>query len=431
MLVNLVRQLAARGGRARAARVPQSEEDRNAHYLVLSGASLGLVDGGITTYLPVFLARLGATPTMVSLLTSGQYLMGALTYIPGGVYAERCRDQVQLANRFSLLTRVGYLFIALLPWVLSPGYIPLGAVVLWALTSIPSSVFVPAIYTVFQQAVSPKRRSRAIGARWGLLTVVSATTIPLFGAMLDRVPFPSGYQIVFTLSFVGAVLSVYHFSRLRVPGFVAQPTMSAGGVSWMARIRIFFRPLAESRPFVRYNVATLAFRLAMFLPVSLFSIYWVDNLKATDTWIGLRGGVAYIVLAAGYTFWGRWGGRIGQRTVLIICGASLGLYSLATALIPTMYWLLPVAAIWGSAQSGLDLGLLDMMLAVCPDGRQPSFIAAANMLISVAYFVAPLLGASLAQTVGVRPALLIIGGVQITSAVFFFWLPRREPVTQP
>lgn len=425
-LVNLVRQLAARGGRAGTARRPRSEEDRNARYLVLSGASLGLVDGGVTTYLPVFLARLGATPTIIGLLTSGQYLMGALTYIPGGAYAERCPDQVQLANRFSVLTRVGYLGIALLPFVLSPAQIPLAAVVLWSLTSIPSSVFVPAVFTVFQQAVSPKRRAQAVGARWALLTLVSATTIPLVGAMIDRIPFPSGYQIAFTLSFVGAALSVYHFSRVRIPAFVAQPAVSASRISWMARIRVFFRPLAESRPFVRYNVATLAFRLAMFLPVSLFSIYWVDDLRATDTWIGLRGGVAYIVLAAGYTLWGRWGARIGQRTVLIICGASLGLYSLSTALIPTMYWLLPVAAIWGGAQSGLDLGLMDMMLAVCPDGRQPSFIAAANMLISVAYFVAPLLGAALAQTIGVRLALMIIGGVQITSAVFFFWLPRRE-----
>ncbi len=74
----------------------------------------------------------------------------------------------------------------------------------------------------------------------------------------------------------------------------------------------------------------------------------------------------------------------------------------------------------------MDIGLFDMLLAVCPDGRQPSFAAAAQMLMSVVSFVAPLMGAALAQGWNVQAALFVIGGLQLVSVSLFLLLPSRE-----
>jgi predicted MFS family arabinose efflux permease len=309
---------------------------------------------------------------------------------------------------------------------LAPASIPIVTVVLWSVAAIPTSVFLPALSTVFQKAVSARRRARMIGGRWALLTVVSAVCIPLVGIMSDSLPFPVGYQIAFLLSFAGAVMSVVYFSRLRLPPFSSQSQPSADRLPVAARVRLFLRPLTESRLFVRYNAATLVFRLAMFVPSSLFSLYWVNELSATDTWIGLRGGLGYLVLAVGYIVWGRWANELGHRNMLLVCGVGLGLYTLLTASVPAMQWLLPVAAVWGISQSGLDIGLLDMMLAVCPEGRQPSFVAAANVLISLSAFLGPLLGAAIAQTFGLRNALWVGGGLEILGALLFLWLPRQS-----
>lgn len=426
MAIRLARRMRDWSAELGLVRPVQTDEDHNFRYVVLSGAWLGLLDGGVLTYLPVFLARLGATPTMLSLLTSGPYLVGILTYVPGGAYAERHSDQVKLANYFSLLARSSYVLLALLPLILAADTIPLVTVVLWSVAAIPTSVFLPALSTVFQKAVSPRRRARMIGGRWALLTVVSAVCIPLVGIMSDNLPFPVGYQIAFLLSFAGAVMSVVHFSRLRLPPFTAQAPPQDDRLSIPSRVRTFMRPLAESRLFVRYNLATLVFRLAMFVPSSLFSLYWVNELSAADTWIGLRGGIGYVVLAVGYVLWGRWANKLGHRSMLLLCGIGLGLYTLLTANVPSVQWLLPVAGVWGISQSGLDIGLLDMMLAVCPEGRQPSFVAAANVLISLSAFLGPLLGAAIAQTLGLRHALWIGGGLEILGAILFLWLPRSK-----
>ena len=401
-------------------------ESHNYRALLAQGAWFGLIDGGIFTYLPVFLARLGASASVIGLLTSGPSLVGIVSYIPGGIYAERQANLVKLVAVTSFISRLAYPLIALLPFFLAPSAIPLTVAVLWSLAAIPSGIWLPAWIAVIQKAVSAERQARLNGTRWALLSAVSAVAITSFGYMLDRVPFPQGYQIVFLISFAGALLTTYYWMQVRVPAFVPERNDPPGHTDLSARARAFLRPLVESQPFLRYNLATLLYRLALNMPVALFSIFWVEDLRATDTWIGLRGSVGYVALIVGYVFWGRMANRLGHRNMLLICGSLLGLYPVCTALVPTMQWLLPVAVLWGFTIGAVDIGLFDMLLAVCPEGRQPTFAATANMLISVVVFVAPFLGAALAEAVGVRAALLISGGLQVASAALFLLLPSRE-----
>ncbi len=402
-----------------------SVEDRNYRNLLLSGAWFGPVDGGIFNYLPVFLARLGASPSLVSLLASGPSLLGILCFIPGGAYAERHPDQVKLVVRAAFIARLSYLLIALLPLLLSPPQVALAAIILWSLMAIPNAVHVSAWTGVMQRAVPPSRRAQLNGTRWALMSLFSGSSIALFGLLLDRTPFPAGYQIVFMASFLANLLHLYYFGQVKVPPFV--PHRAEGGNGGMAdRLRSFWSPFVESRPFIRYNLATLSYRLALAMPAGLFSVFWVQDLHASDTWIGLRGTAGYAALVVGYWYWGRMANRLGHRTLLWICGLAQASYPVLTALAPAPQWLLPAAVVWGFTVSGIDIGFFDLLLATCPEGRQPSFAAAANMLASVAITLGPLLGAGLAQVLGIQSALFAIGGLQAAATAFFVLLPGQE-----
>jgi MFS family permease len=140
----------------------------------------------------------------------------------------------------------------------------------------------------------------------------------------------------------------------------------------------------------------------------------------------LRGTTAYAALVIGYRMWGQVAGRVGHRRILVVCGALSALYPVCTALAPSAPWLLPAAFIWGLSMSGTDIGFFDMLLATCPPGRQPSFAATSNMLVSVVTFAGPLLGGLLAALAGLRPALFIAGALQLGTTAFFFLLPDRE-----
>ncbi len=410
-------------------------EDRNYRNLLLSGAWFGPVDGGVFTYLPVFLARLGASPSTVSLLTSAPSFLGIFTYLPGGAYLERQSDLVRILVRAAFLSRILYPLIALTPLLFGPSVVPIAIVVLWTLSALPGAIHMPAFTAMMQKAIPAERRAKFNGTRWGLMALFSGTMITVFGLMLDRTSFPLGYQIVIMVSFGAGLLNLYYFKKVEIPPFVRDPDKASTGTglseeslsrSWMAQLRHFFAAFIAHRPFVRYNIASLAFRLVLAMPAGLYSIYWVQVLRATDTWIGLRGTAGYALLVIGYWFWGRMANRVGHRTLLLICGAGEALYPALTALAPSVEWLLPAAALWGLTVGGIDIGLFDMLLISAPPGRLPSFAALAQMLTNVALAVGPLLGAALAGLVGIKTALLVIGALQLAGTAFFLLLPNRE-----
>ena len=161
------------------------------------------------------------------------------------------------------------------------------------------------------------------------------------------------------------------------------------------------------------------------MPAGLYSIYWVDYLDASDTLIGIRGAVAYAALAFAYWMWARVTNRIGHRRLLII-SALIGLYPITTGLAPSAAWLLPAAVIWGLFVAAIDIGFVDMLLLACPEGRQPTFVAAANLLSSAENFAGPLIGATLAHFIGVQAALIVAGVLTLGSCGFFFLLPSRQ-----
>ncbi|MCS7259155.1 MAG: MFS transporter [Anaerolineae bacterium] len=403
---------------------------RNCRHLIISGSWVGLIEGGIVTYLPVFLARLGASPTLMSLLTAGQFLVGMVAYIPGGAYAERHADQVRLANISSIIARSSYLLIALLPLAFGEDVLPPLAVAIWTLAAVPTAVFMPSFFTVMQQAIPVQIRARFLGVRWAIMTLISAISVPLFGLLLDHTPFTLGYQLVFACSFLASVLHMVHFGRIQVPPFATHSEEVRGNRGRLGGVWAFLHSFAESPLFVRYLLATLAFRIALYIPYALFSVYWVRDLHANDTVIGIRGGVGYAFLALGYVLWGRWSHQWGDRSVLFLAGLLFGLYPLLTVLIPSMEWLPVVAVLWGFAGAGMDIGLFAMMMALSPEDKRPRFVAATYVLSSFTSFVGPLLGAVLAEALGVRACLLIGGALQLLSALCFLWLPGRDEVLQ-
>ena len=115
--------------------------------------------------------------------------------------------------------------------------------------------------------------------------------------------------------------------------------------------------------------------------------------------------------------------KIPQRKQLTAGVLLLGLYLIATGLIPSAGWLVPIALIWGLAMSGVSIGLFNALLASAPKEKMPRLSAVLNLVASAAASVGPLLGVALSQATSIRTALLIIGGLAILSTIPFRVLP--------
>jgi len=400
-------------------------EDRNIRFLVLQTACAGVVSGGIATFLPVMLARMGASAVTVSLLSSGLALTSILAALPAGPLVERQRQLVGWSARYFYAVRILFVMIALAVF-LPPEWAAPACVVLWSLHGIPAAIGNNAWYGVLADAVSPRRRPAVNGARWALLGLVSAVCVAFFGGLLDLLPFPTGYQLVFIVSALVGWLGIYLYSRLEIPE--REPRAAAGPIGLGRRLRKLIAPLAEGGEFLHYTLGTSVLRLGLHLPIGLYSIFWVNELMATNTWIGLRSTVGNVALTVGYYAWGRLAARLGHRRTLGVAAFGLSFYPALTAAAPSVEWLLPAALVWGLFASGIDMSLFEGLLDVCPAERRSEFVAVNTFVANGIAFVAPMAGAWLAVSIGIRPVLWLSAGLHLATVgvVAYLALRRRQ-----
>lgn len=407
---------------------PLAVEERNVRHLMWQTACAGLVQGGITTFLPVMLARMGASAVTVSALSSGLALTTIAMALPAGPIVDRQRHLVGWSARYYYSIRVIFALIALAAF-LPPEWAALVCVALWAAHGIPAAIGNNAWYGVLAEAVSPRRRPAINGARWALLGFVSAVCVAVFGRTLDLIPFPYGYQLVFMVSAIGGALGIWFYSRIEIPAREPRVAEAVGG--WRQKVAGIVEPLREGGDFLHYTIGTSILRLGLNLPIGLFSLFWVNELAASDTWIGLRSTVGNIALTGGYYAWGRLAGRLGHRRTLGFAALGLSFYPALTAASPTVEWLLPAALIWGLFASGIDMSLFEGLLEVCPADRRAELVAVNTFVANVIMFGAPLLGAAMAEVMGIRAVMWIAAALHLAAVAAVIVMARRAPRPAP
>lgn len=395
-----------------------SAVNRNIVYFTIDTALQGLMMGGIFGFISVFAVRLGASNFMVSLLTSLPALVMAVSSIPAGRTVEQQRDLVRYTNRVRISHRASFLLIAILPFFVEKGLVEI-IVLIWAIKSIPATLLESSWMAVVAEVIPPERRARVNGMRWAILSVVTAVSTAAFGYVLDRLPFPLNYQIVFFVSFVGGMAGIYYFGQLHIPENIPPEYTKGTSIPVRQRLRGYLRAM-DAPDFVRYEIAATALRFGVNLPAALYTIDWIRNLGASDLWIGWQATAGKLALIVGYAVWGRIISRKGYRMPLLICAPLLGLYPILTGLAKDQLWLPFIAIAQGFFTTGVDIAFFDTLLAVSPTERRPSFIALNTMLASLTIFFAPLVGNFLADWVGIPVVFFIAGGFHILTALLFW-----------
>jgi MFS family permease len=374
--------------------------------------------GGIFTFISVFVVRLGASKLMVGLLTSLPAIVLMLFSIPAGQHVQRQRDLVRFTNRTRLFHRGSFLLIALLPFFAGP-YLVECIVAIWALKSI-SAAFLEASWTgVIVDVVPPARRPKVNSTRWAILSLVTAGAVALFGLILDRVSFPLNYQFVFFMSFVGGVLGMFFFSRIRIPESVVHESVKAR-TPFRQRMRAYLQSVAREPGFVNYQLTISVLRFGLNLCTALYSIYWIRQLNASDLWISYQATANKLALIVGYFFWGRVVSRVGHHIPLLVCTLGVGLYPALMSGVTNQIWLPAVAIVQGFFVTGIDLCVFDTLLGLCPRENRAQFIALNTLLSSAALFVAPLAGSVLAGWMDIRLVFWIASAMHLVAA-FLFW----------
>jgi MFS family permease len=422
---------------------------RNTRHLYLDIAWFGLLSGSAVAFISVYMVRIGASAAQIGLMNAGPALVAMFISIPVGKWLKQ-HPVDRSVFWASIFFRFFYILWLPLPLLFSSaGQVSL-LLAMTLVMSIPGTALTVGFNAMFADAVPPEARGRVVGVRNALLAVTYILTSLLSGYLLDALPFPINYQLVFGLGVLGGLMSSYHLFRIRVstrqpngpgrplgdlaqPGF---PRAPGDGLRGGIALRYLTRLTHPRRPRFsvlrsRYGAVLLAlfvFHLAQYLAIPLFPIFWIDHLGLSDQEISLGYALFYATVFIGSTQLGRLTDKFGNHGVTFIGVLLMSGYPLLTALTREI-WLFIFSAVYGGAAWGLAGGALgNYLLETIPADDRPGHLAWYMVALNAAVLLGSLGGPLLAGWMGMIPALSWIAALRVLSALWIGRLGRSHNV---
>jgi MFS family permease len=385
----------------------------------------GILAGSTLAFQSVYAARLGASGFQIGLLSAGPAVINLIFTLPSGRWLEG-KSFIKVSFQSSILQRLGYVFLAALPWLFaSEGGQVWGLIWTTLVMSVAGTVLAISFNALFAEVVPPEARAHAVGRRNILLAVSITAATLVSGQILDWVSFPLNYQIVFLMGGAGALMSSYHIGRLRKPdqneNMHAVEGKANSQISGTAKQKPLLRLDLLTGPFGIFMLSYLAFYTFQYFPVPLFPIAYVDSLHMTDGMIGIGTAIFYGAMMVASFKLGSISAHHGHRKVLIVSAAMFPIFPLFLGIAkgPVLYYL--ACVIGGGINAMLSGAIINRLMEKVPSDDRPAHMAVHNLALNLGILGGSLLGPASAHFFGVQPSLIVGAGLRLLAAVFF-WL---------
>ena len=147
---------------------------------------------------------------------------------------------------------------------------------------------------------------------------------------------------------------------------------------------------------------------------------------------GLISGVRAATGAIGAVTLGRASDRLGYRRVLLACAAGVAILYVPQFFVTNPWQLLVLQGALGLVMSGVLASISAMLANLAPEGRQGAVYGVDASVVSTANAVGPMLGATVAATLGLRaPFMLAAGLFGLATILVWVLVPRSGPQTSP
>ena len=390
----------------------------------------------VAPFTVIFALKLGADNVQTALLSSGPAVAGLLVLIPGARWVDRHRDRFRITATLMAGNRVFYLLMAFVPFLLPPVQASV-FILLVAIMNAPGAVANAAWQSTMAQIIGADRRADAFAARNKAMNVFGTGTALASGALLDVIPSPWGYQLMFAGAFFIALAEVRVFLQMRPEGeptqaedvpvavgnadqVVTQP--AAETIPVLHRILSKVGEIRSNKMFVRYTLASVIFYFGWQTPWTIFSLYQVKELGAGNFWISLLALLNTGGNLVGYGFWVKQIEKRGNLFVVWVSALPLVVVPFTYAFSHSLIVIAILTVFIGVTLSGLTVALFNSLLDATPEMNRTSYIAYYNTAVTVTSIIAPLWGVLVFQWWGFQAAFLICFGQRILGAMALIWL---------
>lgn len=376
----------------------------------------GVLSGTAINFLNIFAARLGATGLQIGLLAAVSGIVNLLFAIPAGRWIEN-RPVDRAVFWTSVLYRVAYVFWIPLPWLFEPQGQVWALIYIALYMGIPLTVLSVGFNALFAAAVPERWRAHVAGRRNMVFSLTFICSSLGSGYLLNHLPFPQGYQLVFLIGFIGGMMSSLHLYFIRPlkndlppPARAAEPlTNGARSRTWLAALRLDIWKTWYRRPLL----VLLGFHLAQYLAIPLFSLYMVREMHLTDQHIGMGNSLFYLAVMLGSTQLNRLVRHGGHKTISGYGAVGMALYPILMALSSQVWQFYALSILGGLAWALVGGSYANYLLEQTPAHDRPSHLAWYNVILNAAVLVGSLAGPAIADGMGLAAALILSGVLRL------------------
>lgn len=386
---------------------------QNVRRVLIDGIGVGIASAA-SPFLPVFLARLGADNFAIGLLTSMPAFAGLLFAMPIGAFLSRRANIVPWYSIGRFLVILCYALTGIVPFLVADRRV-LGILLIWAIATIPQTIVSVGFTVVMAGVAGPEGRFYLMSRRWSSLGITTAVVVAFAGFMLEQLPFPLNFQIVFMALSMGGLLSLAFSSRIILPP-QKPPAPRRGRESTIAQ---YVARMKANPRFVRTVGSQFIYRFGIAFALPLFPLYYVRVLNASNESIGFINTVSGVVLLGAYFLWARVTKQRGMRFALLVTTTALALYPMIlsfTGQIPLVILLTGVAGVFAA---GIDLVLFEMVVSSYPQEQAATFVGLQQTTVYVSTFIAPLVATTLATNFSIPLALVAAGLIRLLGVGMF------------
>ncbi len=401
-------------------------DPKNFMYVQVDAVGVGFV-AAAATFLPIYLTRLGASTIQVGLLTSMPAVTGLLLAIPVGRFLQRRRHIVPWFSFSRLGVITCYALTGLAGLLLSTGSLIPTILLIWALATFPQIILAITFSVVMNAVAGPQGRFELMTRRWSILGATTSIGVIIMGQLLDRIPEPYNYPAVFLGCSLVATLSFIFSRRIRLPE--STPPVDTPGQSLRQRVSGYLDRIKSETPFVSFISKRFVFLTGATLATPLFPLYFVREVHASDSWIAAINTAQTVILIIGYFIWSQQSRRRGSRSVLVWATCGISLYPVLVAMTHEPAIIMVFAGFAGIFQAGVDLVFFDELMKRVPPEFSATFVSFAQSVQYISTIIAPMVGTTLATTIGLAPALIISGVLRFVGFLLFALGRDAKPVS--
>lgn len=342
----------------------------------------------VQQYVPVLATRLGASPILLGLVTSGSALMLALTAALSGWYRSRAPDGMK-----ALLMPFG-VFRSILIWIplvlLLPAFQAEALILLTIVANFFAGLGQITFVTLLPRYTWRSRLSTLLSLRWTSLGVGMSISLALMGLVLNAFPLPLNYFVVCGIALVITIISSVCLFKVR-------PAPKDPATSGATASRPNLGALLKHKPAAHFLAVTILAQIALNAAVPLITLRLVREMGASDFDFGITTSVMWAAIALGSIAMPALLRKFGNRAIFAMSGIGLAAQVILLAVAPSVQFTWIASFIGGIATVMFQVTQFALIVDSAPPGELDNFISAQGTVLNLGVFIGPLLMSALAN----------------------------------